>query len=114
MKYKTSELDGKNLDAAVEKALYANDKKTLLALESVVSDGVFSPSTNWSHGGPIIEREQIAVMMNNAKGDSWYANVGAWLSHDLVCTPEYGVGSTPLIAAMRAFVLARLGDEVEL
>jgi hypothetical protein len=79
-----------------------------------VSDGegfnVFTPSTNWSLGGPIIERENI-----NLKG--WH---GAWQA-ELEVLPDddthyrYGknAGPTPLIAAMRCYVTSKLGHEVD-
>ena len=70
---------------------------------------VFEPSTNWSHGGPIIERENIDV----TRKEQWEA----WLdNHDPegVVDASFGSGPTPLIAAMRCFVASRLGDEVEI
>ncbi len=80
-------------------------------------------STNWAQGGPIIERETIAIsydadwVYDPAKvdpedepdnGDRWYAEIRR-SSHDFIS--DYG--PTPLIAAMRAFVASKLGDEVE-
>ena len=72
-------------------------------------------STNWSQGGPIIERERIAVtpitvtVGSNAGKREWFANymdngqAGPWAD-----------GDTPLIAAMRCYVASKLGDEVEI
>lgn len=66
---------------------------------------VYSPSTNWSQGGPIIERDRI---------DSYYnGNWNACLQSDATGDPDYWTGPTPLIAAMRCFVASRLGDEVD-
>ena len=56
-------------------------------------------STDWAQGGPIIEREKIALTPCNSQ---WEAIVDGHL----------GVSPTPLIAAMRCFVVSRLGDEV--
>jgi hypothetical protein len=70
-----------------------------------------SPSTNWSDGGPIIERERIEIAVMNDEVE-WYAGAG--------CVPFRGerefeaLGPTPLIAAMRAYVASKLGAEVEL
>ena len=74
----------------------------------------FCPSSDWAHGGPIIEREKITVFH-----DAWWE---AGLLAELSCS--YGApslemncksrGETALIAAMRAFVCARLGNTVEL
>jgi hypothetical protein len=61
----------------------------------------YSPSTEWEQGGPIIEREGIAV------GKSWEG----WKA--FTETSE-GEGPTPLIAAMRCFVASKLGDSVSI
>ena len=62
----------------------------------------YDPSTNWEHGGPIIERERINLWN---EGHDWEASL-------------YGKhivwGETPLIAAMRCYVASKLGDEVEI
>lgn len=71
-------------------------------------------STDWSQGGPIIERECIATYASGAcsvspkNPDYWVAEI---LDTSEILT-QYG--PTPLIAAMRAFVASRLGDEVEI
>lgn len=64
---------------------------------------VFAPSTNWSQGGPIIEREVIGLEAPNCER-GWVAQIGMNYEQE---------GSTPLIAAMRCFVASKLGDEVE-
>ena len=62
----------------------------------------YDPSTNWEHGGPIIERERINLWN---EGHDWEASL-------------YGKhivwGETALIAAMRCYVASKLGDEVEI
>jgi hypothetical protein len=62
----------------------------------------FRPSTDWSHGGPIIERQRI-----------WLSDdEGEWLAS---CHPDHTLiqeGKTPLIAAMRAYVASKCGEEV--
>ena len=63
-------------------------------------------STDWSQGGPIIEREWIDLhCVNDAL---WEAEINASAYHNRKNGP------TPLIAAMRCYVAAKLGDEVEL
>jgi hypothetical protein len=97
-KHKTSELEGALLDAAVALALGEPDW----------ARGGFSPSTRWHDAGPIIEREQITLeppWNPNARG-AWQA----WMEPDIFG----GRGLNPLIAAMRAYVQAKLGGEVEL
>lgn len=63
-------------------------------------------STNWAQGGPIIEREEIAVATHDE--DGWQAYYDKKGMNDDVHT-----GTTPLIAAMRCYVVSKLGEEVE-
>lgn len=65
-------------------------------------------STNWSQGGPIIEREKIELSFDGAEGGVWAANFPAGLREEF-----FEIGPTPLIAAMRCFVASKLGDEVD-
>lgn len=58
-------------------------------------------STDWAAGGPIIEREGIAIYLYG--NSEWNAHIGGKEYH----------GPTPLIAAMRCYVASRLGDEVD-
>ena len=62
-------------------------------------------STDWAQGGPIIEREKIALN-HSAKVDVWFAENYAETKHEC--------GKTPLIAAMRCYVASKLGDEIEI
>ena len=66
----------------------------------------YDPSTNWEHGGPIIERENICLW---SEGHDWEAKIqtasGEWLA-------EWD--ESPLVAAMRCYVASKLGDEVEI
>ena len=63
----------------------------------------FSPSADWGDGGPIIEREGIALDCWPGRETEyrWRAAIAA----TTVNACEYG--PTPLIAAMRAFVASR-------
>lgn len=79
-------------------------------------------SRDWATGGQIIERERIilspqAVERGPATLGHWVAVAGvAYGIEDRVrfdAARKY-IGPTPLIAAMRAFVAAKLGEEVEL
>lgn len=76
-----------------------------------VRDDEFCPSTSWSQGGPIIEREGLSARFDpkDARG-AWYAVLG---KHRFLSPDFEGSGPTPLIAAMRCFVTSKLGDEVE-
>ena len=103
---KTSELTGAALDWAVMHCEHPNNTLQfffkLRALHALHSS--FYYSTNWAQGGPIIEREKIAVQSPNDKG--WYARDYAFKTHTS--------GSTPLIAAMRCYVASKLGNTIEI
>lgn len=60
---------------------------------------------DWSQGGPIIEREGIALCKS---GYGWIASLDGPNEKEIK-----GDHHTPLVAAMRAYVASRLGDEVE-
>lgn len=101
---KTSELIGPALDWAVVKASGQNAEYWL---EKYASEDrrcmCESPSTDWSQGGTIIERERIELKDDG--GTDWLA------SHN---NESVEFGPTPLIAAMRCLVASKLGDEVEI
>lgn len=107
---KTSELTGVALDWAVAKCeglLAFGFRKTDRFIVKL-SDGEleeFCPSTYWAQGGLIIEREVIQLVR---VGDVWEA----WVDADGVGV--FHPGLTPLIAAMRCYVVSKLGDEVEI
>jgi hypothetical protein len=64
-------------------------------------------TSNWSRGGPIIERERIGVITSPDEANIWIGSV---------FEPEWKfnrTGPTPLIAAMRCYVASKLGEEVE-
>lgn len=103
---KTAELTGAALDWAVSKCegvdvahLYAWDYSR------------HRYSTDWSQGGPIIERQRISVEHTGNAGRAWFAKPPgnpARIRHQMLDGP------TPLIAAMRCYVASKLGDEVEI
>lgn len=66
----------------------------------------YKPSTDWSHGGPLIEKYKldIGAPMENQNGP-W--NAATEWAH-----PHGYKGDTPLIAACRAIVASKLGDTV--
>lgn len=113
MKHKTEELEGALLDAAVAKVEGERAQPTLFrdAHDVLVFSWSYSPSTNWLHGGPIIERERIDLQAPpEADESTWLARHCNWSTR----TCAEGGGETPLIAAMRAYVASKFGDEVEL
>ncbi len=120
---KTSELQGATLDWAVAKCEgvwveYVDDEITQCLLQK--PSGRYAPSTDWAQGGPIIEREKLGVWWAThyvddegvEYGNHWYAEPGC--TDDNADEPyRVATGSTPLIAAMRCYVVNKLGDEVE-
>jgi hypothetical protein len=127
MKVKTSELTGAALDWAVAKceghetefAKLRSDLIYVLVWKCCPLTGdkevqhTFEPSTCWSQGGPIIERRGIAVMRiaNRLPHQQWEAGEEGETETEfwgIVCGP------TPLIAAMRFYVIDELGDEVDI
>lgn len=81
-------------------------------VENVEHLATFKPSTDWSQGGPIIERERMNVHLLDDKPDIWSANLGnPWKALPNVFSR---LGPTPLIAAMRCYVASKLGEEITL
>jgi hypothetical protein len=119
-KIKTSELTGAALDWTVAKAegvslLDPNNNQWELHWTLLGDDSgdYYTPSTDWSQGGPIIEREWLEVgPAPGARpiGVSWLAEC-ACRPESLRCRQH---GPAPLIAAMRCYVASKLGDEVDI
>ena len=110
---KVAELNGVALDWAVA---HCEELKLsrLSGGEFLLSNGDFwFPSTNWAQGGPIIEREGMDLNPHGVDSRSgrthWRAAI-QWLDE----SDFEGIGSTPLIAAMRCYVASQLGKEVEI
>lgn len=128
---KTSELTGAALDWAVAQCdeasvSYENIRFGGKALGMIYDhpngySEKHSPSSNWSQGGPIIEREISKVFRN--VGGTWSAMI---LRNDPIPYDERGTslaltqrvqfnkaGNTPLIAAMRCYVASKMGEVVD-
>lgn len=118
MKVRTSELTGPALDWAVAKCegytnLHQSDYGLMMdSVRYAVELCNIAFSTDWSQGGPIIEREGVAIH----KGNPLYFHNGN--EHGDYYEPLWIAGKqhgpTPLIAAMRCYVASKLGDEVEI
>lgn len=72
-------------------------------------------STNWSVGGPIIEREDIAISPLPDGLCRAYIPEGTRVLHgrETFIWKHKGTGYTYLIAAMRCYVASKLGDTAE-
>jgi hypothetical protein len=112
---KTAELTRRALDYAVAKAvgqrLETHNGRVYVpgscpdswtTQQYISSLSMWKPSTDWSQGGPLIDRERIK---------SHYA--GPLLGWECWCGDTgYGTGPTSLIAAMRCLVASKLGGIV--
>jgi hypothetical protein len=106
---KVRELSGAHLDFWVEKAEGSR------CAELFFENGAWHAtdcgvrvfySRAWRQGGPIIEREKLNIWPHDA---GWAASY----TIDLVKNRSAGfAGPTPLVAAMRAYVASKFGDEV--
>ena len=115
MKVKTSDLIGPALDWAVAKCEKQTPSKTTgepFLYEHRVYLQDFCPSTYWVFGGPIIERENITLRTNARIKGHWIAFIDFGSSYCNVSARQSA--PTPLIAAMRCYVVYKLGDEVEI
>lgn len=91
----------------VTDATLLHDRATLR--DAYPSAIFYSPSTDWSKGGPIIEREMIELIHDRDwREDGEFGRV--WQGHD--AAGGFYDGDTPLIAAMRSFVAAKFGHEL--
>ena len=131
MKHKTAELEGALLDAAVRKA-WGEPTTDDLWMFGLSHFEELKPSISWRHGGPIIERERIELDVGVGGDDGEHFWMGTWHYRGrqeicLIGTPRPGaltlatmpkschsIGTTPLIAGMRAYIASKLGDEIEL
>ncbi len=128
IKVKAGDLSGAALDWAVDAAEtgdpmrveYKKDGSGVWMLfdkhNMYAPNGPQKYSSDWKLAGPIIERERISTGVTN-----WDSEAYAWIAH----WPAYvqlavgrvtrfeQCGPTPLIAAMRCYVAAKLGDEIE-
>ncbi|MES2887176.1 MAG: phage protein NinX family protein [Pseudomonadota bacterium] len=91
MKHNTATLSGLALDQAAHKALGPELTGTCP-----------NYSGNWAVGGPLIEFSKISIIERGVEG--WAGD----------CSGAFSTGPTPLIAALRALVASKFGDEVEL
>ena len=114
MKVKTSKLTDHALDWAVAvcggRGVEFDDPRDPWLTRNGVADQPlhsYTPSTDWAQGGPIIERERIGLSWVES---NWRYMDGCWSG---VCAGQIRYAPTPLIAAMRAYVESRLGDEIE-
>jgi hypothetical protein len=112
---KVSELSGEALNWTVAKAV-GEPVEVMPGMEwksqHVWTAGSFNryrPSTDWSQGGPLIEKYLVDLHYpHGLPGRGWWAQAGTH-SQD---NPLAAIDATPLIAACRAIVASVLGPVV--
>lgn len=128
---KTNELTGAALDWAVATCeggtglwydTVATYWVTLDGKDRALSKGwaqSYTPSTNWAQGGPIIERAGMEFSSEWCDDSGRYIRCGPEDIYLAKCQIEDAIaptcawGPTHLIAAMRCYVAANLGAEVD-
>jgi hypothetical protein len=110
---KAAELEGADLDYWVAQAegldvRYCSDRTYV-----IVNTYQYSPSTRWAEGGPIIERERIELL--SFRAGAWEAQIAPTEGSHYIDQYEGDAmkGATPLVAAMRAYVASKFGEEVQ-
>jgi len=112
---RTFELIGPALDWAVAKCLGVGPRYNMDSHGRVwagwwIATPEYEPlprySTDWSQGGPIIDREKITIRH--------WSNEPFITAYGFERGSEWMHGPTPLVAAMRCYVASKLGDEVEI
>jgi hypothetical protein len=85
--------------------------KRIYATQWAQDEGViYSPSATWANGGPIIERERLQVTTD--RSGEWICSIPYAVEMGGYRKYIYTSGPTPLIAAMRCYVVSKLGEEV--
>jgi hypothetical protein len=115
---RVAELEGALLDYWVGKAtghdsLRTSDRRTqALDRSQGFGGGVwvdYSPSTNWTQGGPLIEGALISVLYGPVDSQG---ELGYWSAFVRSSDDESIDGPTYLVAAMRAYVASKFGKTV--
>jgi hypothetical protein len=114
----TADLTGAALDWAVAVAVerfepsivpVAASHAGAIKFSILVNEWRYSPSTDWSQGGPLIEQFGVDI----EKDHDWSAFCLVHASDVTIERAATMDGATPLIAACRAIVAAKLGDTVD-
>ena len=107
---KVSELKGAELDYWVAMAAglpveILNPGKAQIVREPKLGGTWYKFSTDWAQSGPIIEQEGIEL-------DRYIPEEDATPEWEAWCRHGHQRGKTPLLAAMRAYVASRFGEDV--
>ena len=114
-KVKVSEAEGLILNWLVgmakgyELSLYGVDPSIRAGVPGLGVIAPWRPSYYWNQGGVLIEEECLDISCNPA--GFWSSSAPLPNSHKEWWAMAYG--PTPLVAAMRCFVITKLGEEVD-
>ena len=117
---RTSELTGPALRYAVAFAQDWNGARTHSNLAVMLEVQGYRPDLLWEQGGPVIEREGIALWLSSWSEKGWWAAADKrWMdlpadSEEFMVMPDPWHGPTPLVAAMRCVVGTEFGDEIKI
>lgn len=127
---KTCKLNGTELNWAVARAIGCEFKTnsigaTVAYLEGKLLGGfvtrteggvawpssMYSPSTNWLQGGPLLDQERIATSPGRSfqEGEAQ----SGWTARNILSEDDESEGATMLTAGMRCLVRSKLGPEVD-
>jgi hypothetical protein len=113
MKVLVSELTGPALDWAIEVARgthWSANGYFVFKDRSVFARAAFQYSTDWAHGGPIIDLfkpDHMDFREFDSAGHQYVVFKTTEIAHTWMSGPNW------LIAAMRCFVVSKLGEEVD-
>ena len=112
MKIKVDTINGHPIDWAVAhaegheaKIMRQDHEYNVVSIKKVLGHDyelIWRPSTSWRQVGSLIEREHLSL---HCDGSLWYSR------HPDVFAECWG--ATPMLAACRAFLLYKLGPEIE-
>ena len=130
MNIKTNELDGLALDYAVAMCEYPHlvygdtiglywASHQIVIPEFKEPECYYHPSSDWSVGGAIIEREDISFRKYHRPDVEAHGTYYAMICRESGSMIRWHknrsyTGKTALIAAMRCYVTSKFGDEVEI
>lgn len=108
---KVSELKGIALDYAVAvcegEYIQITKDGTRYGVGQFSDESLYTPSADWSQGGPIIEREKLTIFFDK-KIEEWKC----WNTAGTIGGRSRSL--MPLEAAMRCRVASKLGDSVDI
>lgn len=120
MKIKVSELSGAALDWAVARVEavqvsfidgeVATPELCMTALGDVYNPA-YSPSTDWSQGGPLLSKYKITVGADTGRNNRLVFWAYAGVAEDGYPVTE---GEDHLVSSMRAIIASMFGEEIEI